>query len=168
MFNPIPPSTLRKIFDSYLNNGDTTLIFSDVCGNLSIEYLVEIFSKILLEIFTGKISHTGVNILLRFFLNLNIYKSNLQNIDSKNGRSIELHPPRLFWYLILFNMKYKKMSGFLQLLKNEEDDLPFGRCIATSFACQPPNSNRAFVVTISSLRKKQKLLNKKDVEETNY
>ena len=35
------PSPLRRVFDSYLNNGTMTLILSDVFGNLSIEYLVE-------------------------------------------------------------------------------------------------------------------------------
>ena len=36
---------LRKIFDSYLNNGAMTLIFSDVFGNLCIKYLAKYFFK---------------------------------------------------------------------------------------------------------------------------
>ena len=38
-FNPIPPR--EKIFNSDLNNGVMTLIFSDVSRGLSIEYLTE-------------------------------------------------------------------------------------------------------------------------------
>ena len=53
IFKPIPPR--REIFDSYLNNGSTTLIFSDI---LKI-YLSNIWSKNVLKILLNKSSQVS-------------------------------------------------------------------------------------------------------------
>ena len=55
--NPIPP---REIFNSDLNNVAMTLIFSDVLEIYLPNISLNFFLKIILKIFTGKISHTWV------------------------------------------------------------------------------------------------------------